>query len=358
MYWKSLDLGLELESQYPFLTTITVSPNNNNNNNNNKTPVHVGIHAFCSKKFTSIHNRLALKMNRCLQYAQVPEGMTKGKTTLIQKDPRKVTVPNNYRPIPRLPMMWKIFTAQIREEIYYSLTNHGLFPEEEEVYRKGSRGTVELLYIDQHILNESKTRRKKLAMACIDYKMVYDMVPQTWIIKCLKMYKISHEVINFSEKTMKTRRVELTAGGKSLTETKIQISIFQSDALSPLLFIISMMPLNPLLRKCTAGHKLSRSEEKINHLMYMDNIKLYAKNEKGLETVIHTVRIYSQDIGMEFGIEKCAMLVIKSGKRHRTVGIELPNQDKFRTLGENNAYKYFRILEADTINQVEGKDKI
>ena len=35
------------------------------------------------------------------------------------------------------------------------------------------------------------------------------------------MYKISHEIINFIEKTMQTSRVELTAGGRSLAETKI-----------------------------------------------------------------------------------------------------------------------------------------
>ena len=77
--------------------------------------------------------------------------------------------------------------------------------------------------------------------------------------------------------------------------------------------------------------------------MHMDDIKLLAKNEKELETLIHTVRIYSQDIGMEFGIEKCAMLVMKSGKQHMTDGIELPNQDKIRTLGENETYKYLGI---------------
>ena len=60
--------------------------------------------------------------------------------------------------------------------------------------------------------------------------------------------------------------------------------------------------------------------------MYMDDIKLFAKNEKELETLIHTVRIYSRDIGMEFGIEKCAMLVMKSGKRQQTDGMELPKQ--------------------------------
>ena len=92
--------------------------------------------------------------------------------------------------------------------------------------------------------------------------------------------------------------------------------------------------------------------------MYMDDIKLFAKNEKELESQIHAVRIYSQDIGMEFGIEKCAMPIMKIGKRHLTDGMELPNQDKIKTLAENETYEYLGILEADTIKQVEMKDKI
>ena len=90
----------------------------------------------------------------------------------------------------------------------------------------------------------------------------------------------------------------------------------------------------------------------------MDDIKLFAKNEKELETQIHTVRIYSQDIGMEFTIEKCALLIMRSGKRHLTDVIELPNQDKIRKLAENEIYKYLGILKADTIKQVEMKNKI
>ena len=43
-------------------------------------------------------------------------------------------------------------------------------------------------------------------MAWIDDKKAYDMVPQSWIINCLKMYKISHETINFIEKTMENSR--------------------------------------------------------------------------------------------------------------------------------------------------------
>ena len=122
---------------------------------------------------------------------------------------------------------------------------------------------------------------------------------------------------------MKTWRVNLKEGGSSLAEIKNQKYIFQGDALSPLLLIIAMMPQNHILRKWSAGYKLSRSQDNINLLMYMDDIKLFAKNEKEFETPIHAVRLYSQT----FGIEKCAMLVMKSGK--------------------------WRILEADYNKQVE-----
>ena len=65
--------------------------------------------------------------------------------------------------------------------------------------------------------------------------------------------------------------------------------------------------------------------------------------------------IYSQDVGMEFAIEKCAMLVIKSGKQHMMNWMGLPNQDKIRMPREKETYKYLGILEANTIKQVEMK---
>ena len=92
--------------------------------------------------------------------------------------------------------------------------------------------------------------------------------------------------------------------------------------------------------------------------MYMEYIKLFAKNKKELEALKHEVRIEIQDIGMESGIERWAILARKSGKRHLLEETELLNQEKNRTLGEKETYKYFGILEADTIKPVEMKEKI
>ena len=80
--------------------------------------------------------------------------------------------------------------------------------------------------------------------------------------------------------------------------------------------------------------------------MNVDNIKLFAKNKIELETLIQTVRIYSQDRGMEFGIEKCTMLVMKSGKRYMREGIEQPKQEKTGPLGEKeltNNWEYWKL---------------
>ena len=52
------------------------------------------------------------------------------------------------------------------------------------------------------------------------------------------------------------------------------------------------------------------------------------------------------------------MLIIRGVKEQQTEGIELPNQEKVRTLGENDSYKYLEILEADTIKHVDIKEKI
>ena len=60
---------------------------------------------------------------------------------------------------------------------------------------------------------------------------------------------------------------------------------------------------------------------------------------------------------MEFDIEKCALVEMKSCKRHLTEGMELPNQNKIRTPGEKETNKYSGILEADAIKQVEMKEK-
>ena len=78
--------------------------------------------------------------------------------------------------------------------------------------------------------------------------------------------------------------------------------------------------------------------------MYMDNIKVFVKNEKELETQIETIRIYNKDIGIEFGIENWAMLIMKKVNKESVEGIEEPNQESLKN-PEKKKFQYARILE-------------
>ena len=98
-----------------------------------------------------------------------------------------------------------------------------------------------------------------------------------------------------------------------------------------------------------AAYEFSESKEKINHLLFVDDLKLYSRSEKGLDSLVQTVRFFSEDIGMEFGTEKCAMLVMDKGKIVKSVGIELPNDKVIKSLQEGEIYKYLGILEENKI---------
>ena len=86
-------------------------------------------------------------------------------------------------------------------------------------------------------------------------------------------------------------------------------------------------------------------------------MKLNSRSEKELDSLLQTVRVFSEDIGMEFGIEKYAMLVTEKGKILKSVGIELPDAKLIKSLQEGESYKYLEILEADKILEEKMKLK-
>ena len=197
-----------------------------------------------------------------------------------------------------------------------------------------------------------------MAMAWIDYRKAYDMVPHSWIKECLEMLGIDEGVRELLEESMKTWRVELTCGNENLGEVSIKRGIFQGDSLSPLLFVACLIPMTYVLRKCGAGYDFSSNGQKINHLLFMDDLKLYAKSEKALDSLVQTVRLFSSDIGMEFGIDKCAVLIVKNGKVRETEGIVLPNGEVLKGMEEGDSYKYLGILEADEMKHKEMKENV
>ena len=104
----------------------------------------------------------------------------------------------------------------------------------------------------------------------------------------------------------------MIACNESLGEVDIRRGIFQGDSFSPLLFVVVLIALSIILNKTDLEYETSRNQ-KLNHLLFMDDLKLYAKSERELNFLFQIVRTFSDDVGMIFGLDKCAVLVLKRG---------------------------------------------
>ena len=108
------------------------------------------------------------------------------------------------------------------------------------------------------------------------------MVPHSWILECLEVLGIDEGIRKLLENSMKKWSVELTCGSENLGDVGIKRGIFQGDSLSPFLFVACLIPLTYVLRRYAAGYDFSSNGSKINHLLFTDDLKLYAKNKQML----------------------------------------------------------------------------
>ena len=104
------------------------------------------------------------------------------------------------------------------------------------------------------------------------------------------------------------------------------------------------------------SYEWGNKEFRINHLLFMDDLKLFAKNQDQIDSLVQTVHLFSEDIGMQFGLNKCGVLVWKRGKVVKQNGIALPNGQTMKEIDESG-YKYLGIVEMDKIKETDMKDK-
>ena len=231
-----------------------------------------------------------------------------------------------------------------------------MLPSEQKGCRKETRGTKDQLFIDRMVLKNCKRRHTNLAMAYVDYKTAYDMIPHSWILNSLQLVGAADNIMNVLEKSMTKWKVQLNAGDKVLGDVKVKRGIFQGDSLSPLLFVICLIPMSLILRKVKAGYSLGKNQPKLNHLLYMDDLTLFGQSERDIDSLVNTVHRFSCDIGMRFGIEKCGVIIMKRGKMVTCDRIELPDGQKMKGVHEEG-YKYLGIVELDRIKEREMKER-
>ena len=151
-------------------------------------------------------------------------------------------------------------------------------------------------------------------------------------------------ILNHSERTLYSRQISINSG------------IFQGDSLSPLLFSMALAPLSSLLNNTSYGYTTNTST--INHLFYMDDLKTFGKNDQEQTSLLIIVKGFSDDIQMEFGLEKCSKATFKKGKLTTTENIQIDLDTTIQQLEQEGTYKYLGVNEGDGIQHAKMKEKI
>ena len=158
--------------------------------------------------------------------------------------------------------------------------------------------------MDKAVVKDCKKRSTNLAMAWIDYQKAYDMIPHSSISECIEVFGVAENTKKFLENSMNDWKLELTYNGVYLLNLEIRRSIFQGDSLAPHLFVLCMVQLSFILRKMKFHYEFGDIKIRINHLLFMDDLKFFAKSNDQIGSLVNTVYMFSEDIGMDFGIKK------------------------------------------------------
>lgn len=335
------------------------------NTQNWKSPGTDQIQNFWYKQFTSTHKYLTIQINWVIENPQqMPQFLTYGKT-YIQPKNRKTENPANYRPITCLQTLYKIITAAICKKIDKHLQEYNIMTEEQKGCRKNSQGCKEQLIIDSIIMKQTEKQQRNLQTCFIDYKKAFDSVPHSWLKKVLQIYKINPIIRNFLASIMNTWKTSicLTTDKEQIRTDNIDIrrGIFQGDSLSALWFCICLNPLSNTLNNTKYGFQIkyhNKAEHTINHLLYMDDIKLYAPTHAQMGGLLKIVKDITTDIRMEFGIEKCKTLSMERGRWKDEKTTETLNNEPIDNMQIQETYKYLGFHQNTRIDHTTIKKEL
>jgi len=328
-----------------------------------KTPGCDKLHTFWWKKFSAVHGVMLRALQDILDgNKSPPPWFTSGMTTLIHKKGDR-TEPSNYRPITCLPTIYKLFTGLLSEAMWVHINSNSIISEEQTGCTPKRGGCMDQLLVDQMTLDHAHRRQRNLSTCWIDFRKAYDSLSHEWLQELLGLCKFGENVVQCITAMMKMWRTRLLVpnGNAQVLSRPIHIQrgIFQGDTLSPLLFCLALAPISFHLKRQPAGYRIklrSQREVVVNHLWYMDDLKLFASGDDGLASTASIVEVIGTNIGLSFNPAKCNWLSIQQGQVKTTKGdLVTISAARIQHLAVDGNYRYLGVVESYRIDRKQMK---
>lgn len=314
-----------------------------------KAPGPDGIPAFWWKALKPANSELLKTFKELLMdnsSTRLPNWFARGRVVLLPKggDPKEA---GNYRPIACLNTAYKLLTALLASQWKNRLDE--VLPKEQLALRKGLWGCTHAHAIDQAIYRDVKSDPHGKREACVgwvDYSKAFDSVPHraiNWALTSVGVNKRAAQVYSQLMRAWTVKfEIRTTEGLSKSKAMKVKCGVLQGDTLSPLLFCLTIAPVSYVLNRLNPGYRQracmpGESPHIINHLYYMDDLKIYTECMDDLNDTMATVKTVSEALNLHMNARKCATARIQA---KGTAVADATSENAIPRLGASDCYKY------------------
>ena len=297
-----------------------------------KTPGVDKVSNFFIKKLTVLHKPLIRLVEKAIVCpGECPKWFFSGVTYLIPKVASPED-PNEYRPITCMSNLYKLVTKLVAQEMRNIVELNGILSENQLGTRRECQGAKEQALINKSLNTEHKFLLKSM---WIDIKKAYDSVNHDYLKMCLRKLGMPDWCTNFVDYVVDSWSIQLSYNQKVIGKVDLERGILQGDSLSPLLFVLCMEPLSRLINATFPALPIEAGEEwfRTNHLLFIDDIKLFVREEETLKEMMSLTSGFLKKIGLVINDKKSATKECK---------------DYANLLEEHEGYKYLGVLEDRT----------
>ncbi|VDO05992.1 unnamed protein product [Haemonchus placei] len=304
-----------------------------------------GIQGFWWKYLPAAKERLKEWCLRALHRRRegIPRWLCRGRVVLIPKGKSGASGPGDFRPIACLNTCYKVLTAMIANRISACVGER--FPSEQVALRRGVWGCTHAHILDQTVCRDAMKHRAELHMLWVDMTKAFDSVSHDAVRWTLKQWDVPLAIRLLLNKIMSKQSVRYCGfqNGKAVKSAPLDVrnGLMQGDTLSPLLFCLAIAPISGWLRSNiepyrtrTGGGARSEGRLEMNHIFYMDDLKVYTTSWEDLVKAKVGIQRVAEQLGLKMNPSKCAVKTLNTTAGEQTGMGDIP------ILGSNSFYKY------------------
>ena len=276
-------------------------------------------------------------MNLCLEKSLIPNSCTYELISLIHKkgDERDLA---NYRGICVSSALLKILCSLLNTRIQVLCAEYKVLNKNQIGFRKKCRTSDHILTLKNIVKKYVTIGKKKLYVCFVDFEKAFDSVWHKGLFKKLHDYGIHGNSLNLIIDLYAKTKCSIKSGNHITEFFNYEKGVRQGCPLSPLLFNLFINDLVGIINKNSNSNINLNTSNKINALLYADDLVLISESKEGLQRQIDTLQEYCQKWKLKINTDKTKTMVFNRGNKIINANFKVDNSPienvkRFKYLG-------------------------